>query len=332
MWKKPFGRKREQPVRDAPLPGYGSPPAARTSPQPPGPGPELIIGVDFAGPATASAQRKKIIALAAVRTGERRYRIEPQGINRRVLAGGPPGWTARELADALTSHAAASVVACDFPFSIPRALLDDPAFARGVGRAAPFGGWRAFNAFVGERLPLDPPVDVTPFAGWRSKGFWTKRATDTVAAAQPPLKDKFQVLFNMALLGNALLAHLAASGRYRVVPFGAAGPSGAVIEVYPGLTMRDLGKRDYKRDPAGAITTVLAHAATRGIAIELDPGIRRFCETYDTGSGPAMDPDGSDALVALVTAILYRERRAVEAVDPRQRGLVPFEGAIWRPA
>jgi hypothetical protein len=293
---------------------------------------EIVIGVDFAGPRTASGQRRKIVALSAVRLRAGEYRVSSGGFNGRILSGAGPGWTAAELAEALTGGGAARVVAFDFPFSIPKDLLDDPAFAAAVGRPVPFVTWAEFNGFVARALPLGSPLDLGPFAGWRTKGNWRRRATDVAAAAQPPLKDRFQVLFNMTLLGNALLARLEASGRYRIVPFGVAGPAGEVIEVYPGLTMRGIGRRDYKRDPVGAVAAVLGHCAEEGIRIAVDPQVRQFCETYNTGGRSGSDPDGSDALIALATAILYREGRCVEAIAPPDQDRRSVEGAIWRPA
>jgi hypothetical protein len=304
---------------------------------------ELIVGSDFSGARLARDQRRKIIALAATREPAGRYTIAPDGFNARVLTTPrQPGWTAAELADTLTSGESARVVAFDFPFSIPAPLLRDPTFAARVGQAEAFDSWEAFNRFVAAKLPLAPPLDFTPLAPWRDKTLWQQRATDRAASAQPPLKSVMPVLFNMTLLGNALLAALAASGRYRVRPFnerGAggneatadAGPANEVIEIYPGITMRALGFRGYKRDPVGAIDTALAHLAARGIAVALDPALRRFCEEYTTVSPPGRDPDASDALIALLTAILHREGQTAEVLPAEAKALRPLEGAVWGP-
>lgn len=288
------------------------------------------IGVDFSGARLARDQRKKIVALAAVRGDSGAYRIAPEGFNARVIASpAVPGWTAEELAAWLGAAATPRVVGFDFPFSLPRPLLDDPAFAARVGRAEAFGTWESFNRFVAATLPLRPPLDFAPFVGWRDTAYWQKRATDRAARAQPPLKSVMPVLFNMTLLGNALLASLAATGRYRIVPFGPGGAAGEVIEIYPGVTMRALGFPRYKRDPIGAIDTLLSHCADCGVTIALDPGIRHFCETYTTGSARAGDPDGSDALIALLTTILYHEGHAQEIIPPDAVHLRPIEGAVW---
>lgn len=302
---------------------------------------ELIIGSDFSGARGARDQRRKIIALAATREADGCYTIAPNGFNARVLASPKqPGWTAAELADRLITGGPARVVAFDFPFSIPAPLLADPAFAARVGHDGEFGSWAAFNRFVAARLPLAPPLDFTPLAPWRDKTLWQRRATDRAASAQPPLKSVMPVLFNITLLGNALLAALAASGRYRIRPFddradrtgGAAvetGPMNEVIEIYPGITMRALGFRGYKRDPVGAIATALAYCADRGIAVALDPALRRFCEEYTTAPPPGRDPDASDALIALLTAILHREGQTAEVLPAEAAALRPIEGAVW---
>lgn len=291
---------------------------------------ELIIGSDFSGARGARDQRRKIVALAAIRETVGRYTIAPGGFNARILASPQqPGWTAAELAATLIDGEPARVVGFDFPFSIPAPLLADPAFAARVGHDGAFGSWAAFNRFVAARLPLAPPLDFTPLAPWRDKTLWQKRATDRAASAQPPLKSVMPVLFNMTLLGNALLAALAASGRYRVRPFMETGPANEVIEIYPGITMRALGFRGYKRDPSGAIAAALAGCADRGIVVTLDPRLRRFCEEYTTAPPPGRDPDASDALIALLTAILHREGYTAEVLPAEALALRPFEGAVW---
>jgi predicted nuclease with RNAse H fold len=278
---------------------------------------DILLGVDFSGAKEASSQRRKIIAIAARRIDQAHYRVVPEGMNARLLQNPRrPGWVAAELSQLLVEVVPASVVAFDFPFSIPEALLNSDDFAAAVGHSDAFRTWEAFNHFVFQHLPLNTPLDFSPFDPWRNKAYWLKRATDTLVGAQPALKDRFQVLFNMTLTGNALLGHLMVSDRYRIVPFHAprADSVGEVIEIYPGFTMR-----------------ALQHCAAQGISIEIEPTIRLFCETYNSGSGKIYDPDASDALIALVTAILYREGRCEEAVRPADYGKRAIEGAIWGP-
>lgn len=75
------------------------------------------------------------------------------GMNARLLAGEPPGWTAKELVDELTARPA-RVVGFDFPFCVPHKLLRDPKFAVDVGyKDGAFLGWRSFNRWIAQRLP-----------------------------------------------------------------------------------------------------------------------------------------------------------------------------------
>jgi hypothetical protein len=290
-----------------------------------------LIGIDFAGPGDATTQRRKIIAIEAQQVESGRYQVRGDGFNRRLVDGRFPGWSAEELADALEGPHRADLVAMDFPFSIPAALLSAPEFARSVGCNIPFGSWRSFNSFVAERLPLSCPVDLSPFEGWRDKRYWLKRATDEPARAQPALKDRFQVLYNMTLLGNALLARLERAGLYRVVPFDVDdGTTSAVIEIYPGVTMRRLSRPDYKRDPAGAIDAVLALCRSRGIDVQVDEDVRATCETHGMNRSTP-DPDASDALVALCTGILYREGHCERVLARHNDPRVDVEGVIWAP-
>jgi hypothetical protein len=114
------------------------------------------------------------------------------------------------------------VVAFDFPYSVPDALLRDEEFAGDAGYThGAFIGWRAFNAFVAERLPLGAPLDFRPFDAWRSHSerarLWVRRDTDIATGGQPPLKDKFQATFQMTLLGNAILSRLWESRRTAIL-------------------------------------------------------------------------------------------------------------------
>lgn len=288
---------------------------------------DLIVGIDFAGPAKARDQRRKILAVAAKRTGDCRFVVSPGGLNARLL-GALPGWTAEELSDALLSlRPVPAIVAADFPFCVPRELLALRSFAAAVGRKLPFRTWKAFNAAIAGRIPLTCPVDYSPFHSWKNKAMWMKRASDRVSGAHAPLKHEFQVLFNMTLLGNAFLARLERSGRYDVVPFQSRGRA-QVVEIYPGHAMRSLGVRDYKRAPARAIDAAVHHLAQHGITFTIDAKVRTACEAYDTGGRTADDHDGADAIVAACVAALYREGRAREIVGtPAEAREV--EGAIW---
>lgn len=293
-----------------------------------------ILGVDFGAPQRARDQRRKIIAIAARPTDWRRYRIDATGMNGRLLAKDPPGWAATELLDELLAKPV-RIAAFDFPFCIPDALLRDEKFAADAGyKDGAFRGWRSFNGFVAQRLPLADPLDFRPFDPWRLRAdrarLWIKRATDVAACGQPPLKDKFQATFQMTLLGNALLSPLWESQRYRVLPFPAGRGEGEVIEVYPGATLRQMGLASYKSRPDEAIRLGIAACVAAGIKLEVAPEIIALCCRYSSG-GKTPDYDAADAFVALCTAILHAEGacRAAFNGDPY---LKEVEGSVWVPS
>jgi hypothetical protein len=285
-----------------------------------------VVGVDFGGPSKQRDQRRKIVAVEAVRVGRRRYAVRARGLNARLLAS-PPGWPPSELAEALIDLPHPIAVGLDFPFSIPRLLLDDRQFASAVGEGRPFRTWHAFNSFVAKKVPLTGDVDLAPFARWRSKRYWLRRSTDVPARAQPALKDRFQVLFNMTLVGAAFLSALCRSRRFDVLPFQRRGRS-PLIEVYPGHALAALGVRGYKSNPAAAIDAILGRLKEVGIRFDVDPKVRRRCEEYDSGSGGTTDHDAADALVACGITALAVEGHAAE-LRGADASAASVEGAIW---
>jgi hypothetical protein len=297
------------------------------------PASNTVVGVDFGAPRRARDQRRKIIAIAAHPVADRQYRVGAIGINERLLAKNPPGWSAKELLDELLTRTV-RIVAFDFPFSIPDALLRDEKFAANAGYTnGAFIGWRTFNAFVAERLPLDEPLNFRPFDVWRSRSdrarLWVRRATDIVAGGQPPLKDKFQSTFQMTLLGNAVLSRLWESRRYRVLPFPGGRGTGEVIEVYPGAMLRQMGLANYKCRPEEAIRLGIAACTAAGIAVDADPRLRALCCRYNSG-GKTPDYDAADAFIALCPAILHAEGTCRMAIDG-DASVKGSEGAIWVP-
>ena len=298
----------------------------------------MIVGVDFGAPRWAREQRRKIIAIGARAAAWRRYRVDSTGINARLLVNEAPGWSAAELVDELLARPA-RVVGLDAPFGVPHALLHDPAFAGGAGRThGPFHGWRDFNHWIAQRLPLTDPLDFSAFAAWRDPAargrLWARRATDVAAGAQPPLKDRFQATFQMMLLANAVLARLWASGRYRVLPFGGRG-AGEIVEVYPRATLRAMGLTRYKAQPDEAVRLAIAACAAAGIRLDVDARLVALACRYSSGTAAAPDHDVADAFVALCTAILHAENACRPAVAPdamrSARYLMEHEGAIWIP-
>ncbi len=294
---------------------------------------DAIVGIDFGAPRRACDQRRKIIAIAARATGWRRYRIDANGMNARMLAS-PPGWTADELINELLRRPV-RVAAFDFPFSVPDMLLRCEKFSADAGyRQGAFIGWRTFNSFVAQRLSLNDPLDFSPFDAWRSRKdrarLWSRRSTDETTGGQPPLKDKFQATFQMTLLGNVLLSRLWESNRYRVLPFLGGRGAGEVIEVFPGATLRRLGLPRYKSNPDKAIERSMEACRDADITLDVAQDVRDRCCSYSSG-GRTADHDVADAFVALCAAILHAEGACHMAIDG-DHYLKRSEGAICVPS
>lgn len=96
------------------------------------PASNTVVGVDFGAPRRARDQHRKIIAIAAHAIADRRSRVDAIGMNERLLAKHPPGWSAKELLDELLTRTV-GIVAFDFPFSVPDVLLRDEKFAANAG-------------------------------------------------------------------------------------------------------------------------------------------------------------------------------------------------------
>ncbi len=182
-----------------------------------------------------------------------------------------------------------------------RVLLRDAAFAAEAGhKHGAFTGWKTFNAFVADQLPLVDPLDFRPFDAWRSRAnrarLWVKQATDVAAGGQPPLKDKFQATFQMTLLGNALLARLWESHRYRVLPFPGGRGTGEVIEVYPGATLRQMGLSKYKSQPSEEQSASPSPPAPpRGITLDVDSSGWLPSAAGTARAARSLDYDAADA-------------------------------------
>ena len=284
---------------------------------------EVLIGSDFGAPLTAGAQSKKIIAIEASRTADRRYQIPATGRNERLVrkcdpGGGWPerrrGWTIPELAKSIREDHTVGVAAFDFPFSIPLKLLQSAGFADRVGVPV-FGNRTAWMHFValhmdlafssenaGAKFRIDPVL-----YGWKDKGYWTKRATDIATSAQAPLKHMYQNLFNMTLAGSMFLECLRDGGMQVLLrPEERGMPCDrSVIETYPGAVAAAVGfKGNYKQEPRRCLTAAEEYLHTQGIALDFDRDVRNFCLDYRT---PPNDPDGADAFLCLVAAICGRE-------------------------
>lgn len=279
-----------------------------------------LIGCDFGAPQTAGAQARKIIALQAVVLGPRHYALRATGFNQRLIGwdepgkrwpDNRPGWTLPDLRDHLGKDSTVEVATFDFPFSIPFSLLRDLEFARKMQREEAFCTRDEWAEFVAQRLRLSFPhnrptarMDVVAcFSPWRDKRYWVRRACDTAADAQPPLKHVGQNLFSMTLAGAAFLQALQQMGYILVRGTGLSTPARYLCETYPALVARRIGFNGrYKAEPARCLEQAMIFLQSQGIRLDMHDQVHHFCETYRTGP-KRNDPDGSDAFLCLLSAI-----------------------------
>jgi hypothetical protein len=313
---------------------------------------QTIVGVDFGVPRRAGEQAKKIILIEAKKRSDESYEILPKGRNARLVAGiadcsinrsrnrsvdrgthwrdRRSGWTMEELRDSLVGDDLVAVAAFDFPFSLPTEILEDVVFANAVGRAEAFGTRAAWQDFVASKMPLtfngtqanSVMVGWPFFDPWRNPKFWIGRSTDKATRASPPLKDKFQSVFNMTIAGASLLSAMSDDGYQLKIDD--LRPGRAVLETYPRQVAANLGfVGSYKQQPLACFDFVIQSLGQRGIDLRFDPAVEHFCRQYQTGDA---DHDGVDAFLCLIAAIFFDQGRTERCGAP-----VDQEGAIVVP-
>ena len=299
---------------------------------------QKIIGVDFGVPRRAGDQAKKIILMEAVKLSGKRYSIEPAGRNERLVrpSGGKSwrqrrrGWMLDELRESVCRDGDVGVAAFDFPFSVPLELLRDRSFAQAVGAAREFSTRAAWQAWVADKMPLEFNGDKASsvmtgwhqFGAWRDTKFWISRATDKATRASPPLKDKFQSVFNMTIAGASLLGSMVKCGYQEQLSSLQQGR--AVFETYPREVAARLGfAGSYKQQPLECLECAIVSLEKRGVELDFDPAVKAFCQQYTTGEG---DHDGVDAFLCLAAAICFDQGQAEicgEVVDEEGAIVVP---------
>jgi hypothetical protein len=305
-----------------------------------------VAGCDFGVPQTAGEQAKKIILIEAIRLGDRQYAIEPTGRNARlvrVVSNDAPwmdkrqGWTLPDLADSLSADRSVKVIAFDFPFSIPVSLLRDSDFA-GRMKESPFMTRERWASFVSSHLRLQFDndqasarlEDLARFAPWRDKAFWKPRVTDKETNASPPLKHMFQNVFAMTLAGSSLLSHLSVNGYTTVLDANNPCAAQCVFETYPRAVAKQVGfTGSYKKDADECLEKAEEFLAGRGIRLDFDEQVRRFCQEYRTSGH---DPDGADAFLCLVAAIAFQEGMAELCGGEADAAMLREEGAVIVPS
>lgn len=305
-----------------------------------------VAGCDFGVPSKAGDQSKKIIFIEAVRVGSRSYIIEKTGRNERLvrpfLSGGAwrrnrRGWTLPDLYESLSNDYSIKACSFDFPFSIPRSLLNDKEFAQCMGQA-PFRTRRRWVEFVAENLNLEfdddragtAMKDLSRFDKWRDKRYWQKRSTDKATNGSPPLKHMFQNVFAMTIAGASLVSRLSNNQYATVLYETQTFAEQSLFETYPREVANRIGfKGSYKDHPQDCLTQAVAFLQNRDITLDFDDDVRHFCENYRTSGN---DPDGADAFLCLVASICFYEGMAEYCGGGADSATLCEEAAIIVPA
>jgi hypothetical protein len=277
-----------------------------------------VVGVDF----TSAPSRRKPIVVAHGRLERDRVAIE------RV----------ERLADfasfdALLAAPGPWVGAFDFPFGLPRELVDT---LRWPGaRARSQRGWRAL---ISHYASLDRATIRGTFARYRARRpageKYAHRATDRTSLAHPSMK-----------LVNPPVGWMLHEGAPRLLAAGVhipgvsrGDPTRVALEGYPGFVMRCIArargetrappyKSDEKRrqseahrDARVGLMSALIDGA-HGYGLRVDPSIGLFEEVIDDGSG-----DTLDAIACAVQAAWGAQRASANYGLPAR--IDPVEGWI----
>jgi hypothetical protein len=264
--------------------------------------PRRVLGVDFSG--ASDAGRKIWIAECKRGRGNRLTLIDLRPAS--DLPGG--GMTPAVAIDALARHIVLkpdTIVGCDFPFTLPKAVIDRPT-------------WAAFVEEFPKRFP-----DPDAFRQWvllRAGGRELRRAADR--DTKTPFNSYNLRIYRQTWWGIAhLLAPLATSGRAIVRPFQAlpARPHPIVIEACPACSLKWIGFYPSYKGRSGA------HRLERRAVL------RRFVGSGLLEPPPAplqaimLDNAGGDALDAVIAAAATAHATIEVAPDPDQR----LEGVIY---
>lgn len=251
-----------------------------------------VVGIDFT---SAPSRRKPITAAHGRLAGDR---VEIERVDRLE------DWPAFE---ALLAAPGPWVAAFDFPFGLPRELVD--ALRWPGARARSQRGWRAMIAHYAS---LDRDAVERAFARFRARRptgrKYAHRATEARAQAHPSMK-----------LANPPVGWMLHEGAPRLVAAGlhmpgvARGdPSRVALEAYPGLLMRRIavarGERrapSYKNDARARQTTAQRDARV-GLLWGLVEGAHAYTLRADLPialARAAIDDASGDTLDAIACAV-----------------------------
>lgn len=271
----------------------------------------LVYGIDF----TSAPSRSKPLAVVACELRKDRLHVEQflrivdfGGFETSLVQPGP--W----------------VAAMDFPFGLPRQLVEDLGWPT---------DWIACIEHVGALTRREFEDRLEFYMALRPKGGkLLRRRTDITAGALSPMKLHYVPLAKMFFEGSRRLL----ASPVDILPCRPRDDDRTVLEGYPGLAARRLiGRRSYKRtgrgqqeqarhdtrvDIAGALTGAACRSA---YGFRLDIGEFALAEVVDDSDGDLLDA----ILCATQAAWAYTQRARSYGIPS---GCDPLEGWIVDPA
>jgi len=264
--------------------------------------PRRVLGVDFSG--ATDAGRKIWIAEGRRDRGNRLRLVDARPACDLLGGGIAPAVAIAALAQHIVKEPD-TIVGCDFPFSIPKPLIDEAC-------------WEAFAASFPARF-----ADPDAFRDWamrRADGKEIRRATDR--AAKTPFNSYNLRIYRQTWWGIAhLLSPLLTSGQAIIRPYQPmpAQPHPIVIEACPACSLKSIGFYPAYKGRDGA------HRRERKAVLEtlidfglLEPPPSLIRRTL-------LDNAGGDALDAVLAAVATAHAAVDVDVDQDRR----VEGFIY---
>jgi hypothetical protein len=268
---------------------------------PPRPRPQRVLGVDFSG--ARDAGRKIWIAELQRGRGHRLTLIDLLPAAALPESGIAPSTAIAALARHILREPE-TIVGCDFPFTLPKAVMDAP--------------WETFVADFPRRFP-----DPDAFRAWalhRADGREIRRAADS--NAKTPFNSYNLRIYRQTWWGIAhLIGPLVSTGRAIVRPFQPlpARPRPILIEACPACSLKQIEFYPAYKGRTGAHRLERRAVLRKLIAMGLLEAPSRRLQAL------MLDNAGGDALDAVIAALAAAEAAIELEPDPDQR----IEGIIY---
>jgi hypothetical protein len=252
--------------------------------------PKRVLGVDFSG--ANDAGRKIWIAECKRGRGDRLTLVDLRPAADLPGSGIAPAVAIAALARHITRKCG-TIAGCDFPFTLPKAVMDSP--------------WETFAADFPKRF-----ADPDTFRAWalrRAGGREIRRAADR--AAKTPFNSYNLRIYRQTWWGIAhLLGPLVTSGRAIGRPFQAlpAVPRPVLVEACPACTLKRIGFYPAYKGRGGA------HRQERKAVLRKLIGGGLLERPSPSFQATLLDDHGGDALDAVVAAVATA--RAAIAIEP----------------